>query len=243
MSADISQVVIMNLALAHINKRAVTSPTEASEEARKCSLFYHQARRAALRACDWNFATQNVALTLLGSVGDASFDPTWATPQDVVPGYSYLYGQPSKCLRVRRIYNPQVLGYQGNAGPYFDGSGNPVESVPGSLYNQSARNNRIKYEVLRSPKTNQMAIATDLVKAWCCYTFDVVDESQFDDMFVDAFGFQLALLICPSLTADDSLLQIIAAQFKEFVGEAKRKNGGEGTEELPRSSAYEDARQ
>ncbi len=243
MGAEISQVVIMNLALAHINKRAITSPNEASEEARKCNLYYHPARRAALRACDWNFSTQNVRLTQLGSVGDASFDPTWATLQDVIPGFSYLYLQPSKCLRVRGIYNPQTLGYQGNAGPFFDGSGNPVESVPGSLYNASAKTERIRYEVLRSPKTNVMAIATDLVNAWSRYTFDVQDESQFDDMFVDAFAFQLALMICPSLTSDDSLLGIIASQFKEFMGEAKRKNGGEGTEELPRGSAYEEVRQ
>lgn len=235
-SSDNSQVIIMNMALAAIKQRAITSPTEASEPARKCSLFYHRARRAALRACYWNFATVNQALALLGSTGDASFDPTWATVQDVIPGYSFLYAAPSKCLRVRTIFNPASPGAYG---PTFDSAYNPTETV-GIV--QPNANTDIRWELLRASKSNVMGIATDLKDAWVRFTFDITDESQFDDMFVEAFALELAVRIATPLTADEGVLRSVLALRTAFIDEAKRINGGENTERLPRNSAYEDAR-
>lgn len=239
-SAFNSQVIVMNMALAHINKRQITSPTEASEEARKCSLFYDRARRAMLRACDWNFSTMNQALVLLQSVADSDFDATWATLQNVIPGYSYMYAAPSKCLRVRRIYNPVVPGSIYSQGPFFDSAGNPIESVSNEVAN--GQNDPIKFKLLRAPKANVMGIATDLKSAWTEFTFDITDESQFDDMFIEAFALELAVRICPSLTADTDTLKAVVALRKEAVEEAKRKNGGEGTEQQPRMSNYEAVR-
>ncbi len=231
-----SQVIIMNLALSFVKQRQITSPTEASEQARKCSLFYHRARRAALRMTYWNFCTVQQKLALLGSVGDSSFDPTWATVQDVVPGYSFLYSAPSNCLRVRSIFNPASPGAYG---PTFDSAYNQQEFT--GVLNGNA-NSDIRWELLRAPKSNVMALATDLKDAWVKFTYDITDESQFDDMFVEAFALELAMRICLPLTADESMLRAVASLREAFVAEAKRINGGEGTERLPRNSAYEDAR-
>lgn len=238
-SADNSQVIIMNMALAHINKRQITSPTEASEEARRCSLFYHRARRAVLRACDWNFAEINQALALIQSVASTDFDPTWAVLQNVIPGYAYMYSEPSKCLRVRKLYNPVVPGAAYSLGPFFDSQQNQLESMS----DRYGLGERVKFKLARAPKNNVMGIATDLQNAWCAFTFDLTDESQFDDMFVEAFALELAVRICPSLTADIDTLKAVVAMRNEAMGEAKRKNGGEGTEEEPRMSNYERARE
>lgn len=237
-SADNSQVVIMNMALAAINKRQITAPNEQSEEARRCSLFYHRARRSALRACDWNFAEVNQALALIQSVASADFDPTWATLQNVVPGFAYMYSQPSKCLRVRKLYNPVVPGGGYTMGPYFDSSFNQVETIADRL----GLRERTKFRLLRAPKNNVIGIATDLANAWCSFTFDITDESQFDDMFVEAFALELAVRVCPSLTSDTDTLKTAVALRNAAIAEAQRKNGGEGTEDEPRPSNYERAR-
>lgn len=223
---------ISNLGLSHIKQRTITSFDEQSEQARKCQLFWDRARRAALRACDWNFTTKNQRLDLLGSVADANFDATFAIPQDIVPGWHSLYAMPPKCQRVRRIYTIQVPGV-------FNAF---IDNTFRDRAADDDTGDEVKFKVLRSPKTDVMAIACNVQGAWAEFTFDVTDESQFDDMFVEAMGFEMALRLCMPLTADMELLAAIAAQYKEFVGEAKRKNGGEGTEMLRRVSAYERAR-
>ena len=233
-----SQVIIANMALAHINKRQITSLTEQSEEARKCSLFYHRARRSMLRACDWNFSTINQALALLQSVASSDFDATWATLQDVIPGFSYMYAEPSQCLRVRKVYNPVVPGALYSTGPFFDSSYNQIESITGGR----GLGARTPFRVVRAPRANIMGVATDLKDAWCEITKDITDESQFDDMFVDAFALELGVRIAPSLTSDIDTIKTVVALRDAAIGEAKRKNGGEGTEEEPRMSNYERAR-
>lgn len=227
-----NRTIISNLALSHIKQRNITSPDDASEAARKINLFYDRARRAALRACDWNFAKQNIALNLLGSVQDATFDPTFATPQDVVPGYSFCYSLPANCIRVQKLYTP--ISPDSLPLPYIDRT--VFTRIEGFT------DYEVKFELMRAPKSNVQAIVTNLQGAWAKYTFDITDESQFDDMFFEAFAYDLALRLCMPLTADKELLSAIKIERDEFVGEAKRKNGGEGTEMQKRSSAYEDSR-
>lgn len=230
-STENTKTHIVNLALRHIKLAPITSPDEASEQARVGNLFYDGARRAALRTCDWNFATDNQALVLLGSVDDTTFDPTYVTPQDVVPGFLYCYAEP-KNLRVRKLYNPQTP--DSLPLPYID------RTVHDRV--QEILLNIVDFRVMQSPKTKQAAIVTNLKSAWAELTVDVLDESRFDDMFVEGFSYELALKMCLALTADKELWQLIKAERDEFVGEAKRKNGGEGTEKLPRVSNYEGAR-
>lgn len=85
-------VTICNIALARIGVSTfITSLSEASNEARVCSLFYEQTRDYVLRDFDWNFAEKRVVLA------DAGTPPAeWA--------YKYTY--PSDCLRARYIAVP-----------------------------------------------------------------------------------------------------------------------------------------
>lgn len=90
-----SEVEISNLALSHLGSYTINALTEASQEARKCKLYYPNARNFVLRDFSWNFAEKRAYL---------------AEISDVTPvGYDYAYAYPSDCLKARCIYN-EVTG-------------------------------------------------------------------------------------------------------------------------------------
>lgn len=231
MAADNSKTTIMNFALAHLKQRTIASPTEASEQARKCVLFYNSARRSVLRYADWNFASVKLRLAQLGNVDDAVANPTVQSKQDYYQGFSYLYAEPANVIRVRRVFNEQKTN---EFDPYLDRTFDARLQTVAQVQNH--------FKLCRSPITDVRAIACNIDEAWGEFTKDVTDESQFDDMFVEAFALELAMKVCIPLTADKELFGIIKTMRDEFKGEAARKNGGEGTERLPSSSSYEDAR-
>lgn len=84
----ISAVDICNMALDSIGAGRISSLTEASPEARACSLWYDNVRKKFLRAAFWPFARKSASLSLRGD-GQGS----WA--------YSYTY--PPDCLLARFI--------------------------------------------------------------------------------------------------------------------------------------------
>lgn len=84
----ISAVDICNMALDSIGAGRISSMTEASPEARACSLWYDQVRKKFLRAAFWPFARKSQELSLRGN-GQGP----WA--------YSYTY--PGDCLLARFI--------------------------------------------------------------------------------------------------------------------------------------------
>jgi hypothetical protein len=85
---------ICNMALARIGVSSyISSLTEASNEARNCSLFYEPMRDFVLRDHNWNFATKRVLLADAGTPAS-----NWA--------YKYTY--PSDCLKVRKIVSPGI---------------------------------------------------------------------------------------------------------------------------------------
>lgn len=85
-------VDICNQALAHIGVGSITSLVESSEAARKCSVFYAQARDYVLRDHAWNFATSNEALAEEALESSDEWD--------------YVYAYPAKALFIRRVYAP-----------------------------------------------------------------------------------------------------------------------------------------
>lgn len=230
MAAGVSKTSIVNLALAHLKKKGITSMSEPSLAASIAAEFYDIDRREALRSCDWNFAGFDQSLNLLASVNDANFDPTYATLQDQIPGWIYCYKAPSPCIRVRKIYYPNNVPV---SSPYLD-------RTLHDRYQEGQ--DEIKWLLQRCPKSNVMALYTQVPSAWAKITQDITDESQFDDSFVKGFAWVLASSMCMPLTADKELQGIVDGGRKEFFDEAKRKNGGEGTERLVRASPYENAR-
>ena len=97
-----SEIEICNLALSHLGSYTINSLLDASQEARKCKLYYPYARDFVLRNFPWNFAEKRINLAEVSGV----------TPI----GYDYAYQYPSDCLKARKIYN-EVSG------------GNPIDFI------------------------------------------------------------------------------------------------------------------
>ena len=226
MDTSNTKITIINKSLSHLKQRTVSSLTEQSEQARKSLLFYDCARKAALRSCDWRFARVQGTLTLLGDVNTAMDNPTDLSKQDIIDQFNFTYAYPPDCVRLIKVYNQNHSIFPE---PYHD------RHIEHGAF--------AKFEVMRAPITKQLAIACNLEYAKCHYTHDEKDESMFDDMFQDALGWALADVLCMPLTADKELQQLIHAGAEKTMSEAMRKNGGESTEQSPRESPYEQARE
>lgn len=98
----VTEVSICNMALSHVGGRGrISSLSEASEEARQCSLHYRQARDETLRALPWPFAAKRKALALTG--------------EPPPPGWAFSYEYPADCLAPRYL-SPASRG--GDAPPF-----------------------------------------------------------------------------------------------------------------------------
>lgn len=226
--ASNSKIVIINRALVHCKVDTISSLDENSQAARLARLFYDNCRTSVLRGCDWRFATVKKAMTLLGSVDVAAAYPDDQSKQDFIPQWGYTYAYPTSCVRVRKVFNAQ----------------NHVDVTPWNDRTILDRSNKVNlFEIARSPITDQMAVACNFPDAWAEVTKDITDESQFDNLFVDALAWDLAKELCIPLTSDYDLKKDIDNEALTSMNEAKRKNGGEGIEMAPRQSNYENVRQ
>jgi hypothetical protein len=227
MDAGNTKITIINKALSHIKVANITSLDQVCEPARQANLFYDCVRKSTLRACDWRFATKKILLNLLGTVEQAQLYPADLSKQDYIPGWLYTYAYPAGCARLRKIFNAEMFY---NITPFNDRS----------LADRSAKINL--FEICRSPRTDVIAVGCNLPNVSAEITADITDESQFDDMFQDSISWGLAEELCIPLSCDMEMQQYVAAESKKCLEEAKRKNGGEGTEMAPRQSNYEAVR-
>lgn len=85
----ISEVEIVNIALGRLGESPIQSFEEGSVPANMAKVFYTPARRAVLRAYNWNFSLKTVRLAKLA-----------VEPVD----FRFAFSLPSDCLRVVRVY-------------------------------------------------------------------------------------------------------------------------------------------
>lgn len=83
---------ICNMALGHIGEQSITDISEASENARRCALYYEPVREELLRSHAWNFA---------GRVGPL------ALTKEKIPGWRFAYAYPASCVYLRRVFDPE----------------------------------------------------------------------------------------------------------------------------------------
>jgi hypothetical protein len=92
-----SVIDICNLGLFRVGtKFTITDLEEGSAEANACKAVYDSARRSAMRAFPWNFATRYTTLAQAGT-----------SPN---PLKAYAYHEPSDCLLARRVMPDVVNG-------------------------------------------------------------------------------------------------------------------------------------
>ncbi|KKK98232.1 hypothetical protein LCGC14_2644810 [marine sediment metagenome] len=103
MPPQISETRIANMALSHVGTKShIESLSEASPEAKECSLWYDFSRLQILAAYDWSFARLRTQLALHSD----TIPTTSNTPLAGVWGFRYQY--PANCLAVRKIQNPNA---------------------------------------------------------------------------------------------------------------------------------------
>lgn len=241
--------------MANINQRPIASLGDGNELARMCKRWYDPMRRQLLEECDWTFARKVVKLNLIGEFTGVGDFPDWAqaassppapsggdnnndadddpnvTDHNAVFPWAFIYSYPPSVLFVHKVYNVHspsgLTEWSGYAGTQFRTW----------LETQQAG-----WELLRSRKTNEYSIATNIQQAICKYTFDMIDTSQFSSAFVIAHSLKIAQRIVLPLTGDKELKQQIDTDLENEMTKAFRLNHSEAPEYGPRSSAYEDTR-
>lgn len=250
MPQPLTDVDICNLALANINQQPILTLGDANELARMCKRWYDPMRRELLEDCDWTFARKTFKLNLIGEMSGVSNFPDWATPSsaadgdddeddessDVLAGnavfpWAFLYAYPANVLYVHKVFNQQ------SPAGLWEWSGYAGQQFKTWLETQQAG-----YEIMRSKRTNELAIASNISQAYCRYTVNMTDTSQFTAKFTTALSLKIAQRIVTPLTGDKELKSMIDADLERAMTDAFRNNHSEAPEYGPRSSAYEDTR-
>lgn len=172
---------LINAALVRVGyKRLIGSIWDGSEAAQVALAVYGQERDSLLRDGSWGFAQRNVTLTLLKSAPAGGYLPPTVWDPTLYPplNFSYEYGYPDDCLKVRSLRpTPFFI-------PNFDPT--PIEF---SIDNDSA------YTPARR------VILSNLANAVCVYTGRVTAPDQWAVDFTQAFIEKLGEPLAAALTS------------------------------------------
>lgn len=183
-----TKIEIVNLALTLFGSRRVQSLAVSNEITRTVNTIYPQALDMALTALNWTFARQEAKLALIRRATEAGVQP--------VDGWEFLYAQPAKCLKARRVF-AQGQGGKDDPDPFAE---------------------------CLDPLSSVKALATDVEDAYAQFTIRIEDTTQYDAPFVDALSAGLASKICLPLTKDKQLAGAMVQLYKNAISEAARRN-------------------
>lgn len=195
-----SKIEICNFALAQIGCNRITSLDDGSSSGQLLADFYDLIRRALLREFPWAFADAIKKLAVVST--------------DVI-GYDFEYGYPTRCIKVKRIFD------EGTA--------------PNDRLNA-------EFEVKYDPDNDIKAIFTNRYEAYAQYTADIEDVTLFDSLFTEAFGYRLAMEICNQKTGNAQRKSEMTQQYQIAVYKAFQRSGLEGYKKTEWPSRYRDAR-
>jgi hypothetical protein len=238
-----SKVDICNLALANVNVKPILTLGDANEAARMVNRWYEPMRRELLEDCDWSFARKTFNLNLIGQLPGLESFPDWAssgsseeesnnvTEGNAVFPWAYLYAYPANVLYIHKVYSEFALA-----------TALTWDSSSGVQFRSWLEGLEKGWEILRSKKTNELAVATNIQSAICKYTANITDVSQFTAKFATALSFKISQRICLPLTGDKELKQMVDEDLSKAMTDAMRNNLSESPEYGPRTSSYEDVR-
>lgn len=174
-----SEVVICNLALAHLGDRATVAsidPPEGSVQAEHCKRFYPLARDELLESYEWAFATKTVQLAELATA---------------VYGWDYSYGQPADLLKPIEILVSSTLGstsssHNGFCDNLFDWQPQPVAFTR---------------EV---DSDGRFTIMTNQPDAVLKYIARITDTTRFSALFTTALSWNLAAKLAGPVIKGDA---------------------------------------
>lgn len=199
-----SEVVICNLALAHLGDTATVasiSPPDDSVQAQLCARFYPVARDALLEMAAWGFATRRVSLALLQEAVDGSSPRVY--PDKSPATWRFMYALPNDALNVLAVLPKDAPDdYEARFGPAENGYYPPYPQgyvpVPGAP--------------LATPQpfaTETKADGTQIILTNVCdavlrYTTVVSDTTKFSALFTLALSWLLASMLAGPIIKGDA---------------------------------------
>lgn len=156
---------------------------EGSPAARAALTLYGQTRDNLLRAKDWPFARQSVALTLLKTapVGGYGFQTPWTSAYPPVP-WVFEYAYPTGCLEMRSVRPTPILI------PEYD----PVPNI------------FIIADDTSLAPTPAKVVLTNLRAALGVFTGQATDPAQWEPMFTEALVEALARRFAEALAGENA---------------------------------------
>jgi hypothetical protein len=193
-----SAIEICNLALTHLGCENILSFTQNNTIARKCALVYPQARDVALSGNSWGFAKKNETLALITAV--------------TLPGYSYIYAYPAKCLKLVKVYN------------------------------ESSDETESKDKFTTGFQGGQRVIMCNVESAYAEYVAQIEDTTLYSPQFINALSYTLASMLCQALTGDDKRGVTLMQVANSFRDNAEWLDAVQQVEDQGTSSSYLSAR-
>jgi hypothetical protein len=172
-----SKIEIYNRALARIGiDQFISDPNENSKQGNLYRLMYDYCVDQCLADFPWGFATTIIP--------EAKLDG------DAPAGWQYKYAYPVDCLSARQITDAcgartvytTFLQYHWDCG---------------GLIRQANRPTPWKVMSETTGTANRKFIATDMPNAYLLYTKRITDPNQFDQGFIDAVSWRIAMEIAP----------------------------------------------
>jgi len=192
---------IINYGLAKIgHPQRIGSVYDGSDASKKALDVYAQTRDQMLRDGDWDFATRNVAMTLLKSAPSYLAPGTpWSSTYPPIP-WKYEYQYPDDCLKVRAIKLQPLFPTQANYQP---------QSINFSITNDNGYTPAKKVILCNVPQPSLLI-----------YTAQVTDPTVWEASFTEALATQIAERLAPSLNPqilenEEKMAQIETAQANE----------------------------
>lgn len=180
-----SEIIICNIALAHIGDTATVSsinPPEGSAQAEHCARFYPIARDSLLEMHSWSFTTRRVTLPLLSVT---------------IPSWKYVYQMPNDVINVISVIPPDSNDDYSNNMSYPSQYGYNPEIIPaaGSYVPQNYH--------IETLDTGIQVLCTNQENAVMRYTAKVTDASQFSPLFVTSLTWLLASMLAGPIIKGD----------------------------------------
>ncbi len=189
---------ICNMALSHLGAGKIASLDDNNEKTRVLNLYYEGAVKSVLRVFPWGFARTMTK-------------PALST--ESIPGATYMYGYPSDCLNVRRIFT--------------EGMGtDPDLKLPFSIFTWQS----VKY------------IGCEFTDIYLDYTAFVDIPDTYDPTFCEALSYKLAAVCSPALTGNAQKSQEMLQMLQLTVDAAKHTSAVENFQIMKFPSTYLDAR-
>jgi len=202
-----SEVDISNRALMQAGTRGqIASLTEASKEARACSMLFGPTRDTALQLAPWDFARASDTLALMTSApgtpeNPMPFPPIGWSNDYPMPPWNYMYAQPNGFVFVRYV----------------------LPQADGNVYGPS----RFVKSTTISGGGRVPVILTNATKAICVYTVVLPDPNTWTPTFTEMFVYALAARLSIPLSGDKQLAMGNLSAANSMLNEARVTDGNE----------------